>query len=75
MPSRVILIIGAVIIVLMLLFPPFHEEFKGVVVNLGYHFILDRPADSLGRVDAVTLLIQFVGVGLVTMLLWLAFKK
>ena len=75
--EKTVLILGAAVIVLMIVFPPFYIEIRGRTNNLGYSFILDPPSFGgwSGRIDALVLVAQFVGVGVVTALLWLAVRK
>lgn len=68
-----ILFVSAITIVLMLFFPPFHYQFpNGAVLNLGYGFLLSPPRlvdGAPGTVNAVMLVVQWMGVLLVAGLL------
>ncbi len=73
--QRCALIASAVIIALMLLFPPFHwpRGLGGPVDNRGYGFLFDVP-DGGPTVNIGTLLVQWLGVILVAGILWFAFQ-
>ena len=82
MSSIGILVAAAVVIVLMLLFPPFHADLGKFDVNLGYSFVLyppsppgDRMNSLVAKIDALVLAVQFLGVTLATLFLWLAFRN
>lgn len=66
--EKTVLILGAAVIVLMIVVPPFYIEIRGLTDNLGYSFILDPPSFGSwsGRIDALVLVAQCVGVGVVT---------
>jgi len=73
--QKLILYIGATLILVMLLLPPyvFNE------LNLGYGFLFEpkKFQDSelrVGTVNELTLLMQFIAVSLITGMLWLANK-
>jgi hypothetical protein len=73
--QRWVLFVCAAVIVLMLLFPPFHRhsELSGTVKNMGYAFLFDVPEDR-PTVNVGTLLVQWVGVILVGGILWFALR-
>ena len=78
--QRHILVATASVICLMILFPPFHVNVKGVTENLGYRFILTPPRGEIyaglhGSIDVLTLLIQILGVTIAGSLLSFAFKN
>ncbi len=78
MSSKKILVAAAVVIVLMLLFPPFHADLgANGNSNLGYNFVLYPPkfGRATGTIDALLLTVQCLGITLVTLLLWLAFRN
>lgn len=59
--QRKVLIYVAVILVITLLYPPFHKKLsEGRVIGAGYSFLFDPP--YLATVDAVTLITQWIGV-------------
>lgn len=74
--QRFVLYLGAAIIVLMLLVPPFHFQADGSVLNLGYSFLLDPPqlGGARGTVNEGLLFVQWMAVLLVTALLVVALK-
>jgi hypothetical protein len=64
--QKVIVYIVIGIIIIMLLFPPFYlnaglGEGKFIIRSDGYHFIIFADCDNC-RVDAVMLLVQWLGV-------------
>ncbi len=67
-----VLLVAACVVVLMLLFPPFHfTTAYGVEFNLGYSFLLSPPLNGNyqpGSVNIGMLLTQWVGVCAVTAL-------
>jgi hypothetical protein len=76
--QRVVLIIGAAVIIAMMLFPPFHTEVvdrgQTVVMNLGYSAIWSPPAFALrpqvlGEINVPLLSIQITAVVVVTALI------
>lgn len=79
--QRYVLYACAAVIVLMLLFPPFHTVFpRGQSFSRGYGFLLSGPAANAdfvgnsGTVDVGTLLVQWLGVILAGAILWFAFR-
>lgn len=69
--QKIALGVGAAVVALMLLFPPFQLQYRGTVINLGYGLIFKPPAyersDSiLGSVNTGTLLVQWIGVIVLT---------
>ena len=78
--QRYTLFCSAIIILLMLLFPPFAVISSERYVNLGYGFIFGihrfRQIDPVyANVNVGTLLIQFVGIVLITVILCFAYKE
>jgi hypothetical protein len=73
--QRWVLFVGAAVILLMLLFPPFHwpRGPGGPVENMGYAFLFDVP-EGRPTVNVGTLLVQWVGVILVGGILWFALR-
>jgi hypothetical protein len=65
---QIVIGLGASIVLLMLLFPPFHLEMKGITLNRGYSFIFDPPMDGTipASVNIRLLMVQWVGIVLVT---------
>jgi uncharacterized ion transporter superfamily protein YfcC len=73
--QRKILLICVFAIIVMLLFPPFHLQYRdGAVFNKGYNFLFSPP-DPRATVNVSTLLIQFLAVALIGGILFLAFKE
>ena len=68
---------AAAIICVMLLFPPYQIKGYGAsshaIVQTGYAFLFDLPERA--HVDAISLLVQWVGVCLVTALGLFAFNS
>jgi uncharacterized RDD family membrane protein YckC len=70
--QRIAIAVGAVIILLMLIFPPFHVEIYAnatkVTLNKGYAFLFDPPKHGIitTSVDVALLLAQWVGTLLLT---------
>lgn len=63
-----------ILIVLTLLFPPFTRVFpNGVARHIGYRFITNPPV--YGTINAILLLIQWIGILLVSGLAFFIFKK
>ncbi len=78
--QRVILFGTTVILVLMLLFPPFCA-FRGLkgIENTGYHFIFTPPQfdydDMTSRIDSAVLFTQYLFITTIGGILYIAFKK
>ncbi|HEX3838551.1 MAG TPA: hypothetical protein VHW25_16430 [Steroidobacteraceae bacterium] len=72
---RLVLVVAATVAALMLLFPPFHVVVQAGSGNFGYAWLFTPPR-SMGRVvatvDVFTLLLEYVGLLVVTALLYLA---
>ena len=81
--GQLILIIDAVLILLLFLFPPFFVTLSnGATTSLGYHLIFDPPkyehitiqplssAELIGRIDVVVLLAEWICVAAISFLLW-----
>jgi hypothetical protein len=73
--QRWVLFVGAAVILLMLLFPPFHwpRGLGGPVENMGYAFLFDVP-QSRPTVNTGMLLVQWIGVMLICGILWYALR-
>ncbi|MBT9137222.1 MAG: hypothetical protein DDT34_02310 [Firmicutes bacterium] len=69
--------VGASVILLMLIFPPFHVQFRGTTFNMGYAFILDPPKRGhiSASVNVGMLLVQWVGTLLLTALAFFTLKS
>jgi len=74
-----VLIIGAIITVIMLLFPPFQFQGEsGVVLNKGYHLIFSPPQINrvaYGTVNVGTLAIQLVVIWVICGGIYFLWKK
>ena len=67
--QKVVILIGIILIVVMGLFPPWVYKIQGMVMKQEYRFILD-PLES-GNVDSIRLLVQWLGVCMVSIgLVW-----
>lgn len=74
--QKVVLFATAGVLILMILFPPFHVVFKGNDIGLGYHFFVDPPERyRFAKIDAVMLLVQCVAVAVIGLICWLAFGR
>ena len=74
--QKAVLFATAGILLVMLLFPPFHVVLKGTEARLGYKFIFSPPAQhQYEKVDAVMLLVQCLVVVVIGMICWLALGK
>lgn len=76
--QRYILIVTAITIGLMTLFPPYTVYYRGQLISSGYAFIFGLPNDGLDvapRVDVSLLSIQIIAVLLVCFLLFHSLKK
>jgi hypothetical protein len=71
--QRSVLFASAAVIMLMLLFPPFHYSIPGRAINVGYGCLFDPPGDR-PTVNAGMLLVQWVAVILVGGILWFALR-
>lgn len=78
--QRYVLYVCATVVVLMLLFPPFHTVYPARSYSRGYAFLLSGPGysynfgENSATVDVSTLLVQWLGVILVGAILWFAFR-
>jgi hypothetical protein len=68
--QKIAVTVGAMVVLLMLVFPPFHVQFRGTTFNMGYGFILDPPKRGYitASVNAEMLLVQWVGTLVLTVL-------
>ena len=81
--ERIILFITGTILVLILLFPPFHIVYKGIEINTDYTFILRPPIPPITDLDAkftsninvVLLLVQYLFTVTIGGIFWFVFKK
>ncbi|MFI5218954.1 MAG: hypothetical protein ACHQNT_05640 [Bacteroidia bacterium] len=76
--QKIVLIITAIILVIMLLFPPFIIEINNSKFNLGYNFIFSPPSFGGvmdGFVDSGTLLLQLLVVIFTGISFYFIFKK
>ncbi len=66
--QRLVVVAGAVVVLLMLVFPPFYVQVRGTTSNMGYGFIFDPPESGIltASVNAGVLLVQWVGVLMLT---------
>jgi hypothetical protein len=69
--------VGAGVVLIMLLFPPFHLWSEAITVNMGYAFILDPPKRNswTASVNVGMLLVQWVGTLLLTALAFFVLKS
>lgn len=72
--QKKVIIATASLIVLMFLFPPFHQYYNGTEINLGYSFLFNPPRGNVGSVNIIQLLIQWLGVGVVGGLIYFLLK-
>jgi multisubunit Na+/H+ antiporter MnhB subunit len=71
--QRAILIVGAAIILVMLLFPPWSRFGIANDYSVGYYFVSGPGGGS--HVNTSLLLLQIFGVGLATALIFIAAKS
>jgi ribosomal protein L40E len=71
--QRWVLFVGAAVILLMLLFPPFHFRTSDFVQNRGYGCLFD-PSEENSTVNTGLLLVQWIGVLLICVILWFALR-
>lgn len=72
--QRKVLYWAVAVIVVMLLFPPFVEHYRGGIVrNCGYEFLFTPPNSSC-TVDTGMLFVQWVATAIVGALLWFALR-
>jgi len=66
--QQIAVAVGASVILLMLLFPPFHIQIRGTTFNMGYAFILDPPKRGyvVASVNVGMLLVQWACTLLLT---------
>ena len=64
--QKQVLILCAVVLLSMMLFPPFQAQVQGTVFNLGYHYLAEPPRRGSipASVNVQMLLVQWVGVAL-----------
>jgi hypothetical protein len=72
--------VGAGVVLIMLLFPPFHLQIEATTFNMGYSFILDPPKHEglphiTPTVNVGMLLVQWVGTLLLTALAFFVLKS
>ena len=62
--QKLVLVLAAGVVLVMLLFPPFHVQIRGVTFNMGYAFILDPPKRGSvpASVNTGMLLVQWIAV-------------
>jgi hypothetical protein len=72
---KIIIVMGASVIILMLMFPPFHVVFApGIEINMGYAFILNPPkfwGQVQSAVDMSRLKVQVGGTTLLFAVVYL----
>ncbi len=81
--ERIILFVTATILVLILLFPPFHTVYKGIDINSGYTFILSPPIPPItdleikfaSNINIALLFVQYLFTVTIGGILWFVFKK
>lgn len=64
--QKQVLILCAVILLAMLLFPPFQVQVQGTMFNMGYHYLAEPPRRGSipASVNTQMLLVQWVGVAI-----------
>lgn len=75
--QQVAIAVGASVILLMLIFPPFHVQIRDTTFNMGYAFIFDPPKRGYitASVNVGMLLVQWVGTLLLTGLAFFMLKS
>lgn len=77
-PQRAVLFVTAAVLLLMLLFPPFHFEYgTRATFNMGYSFIFSPPmlGTKASTINVATLLAQCAVVLAAGALCWFALRK
>jgi hypothetical protein len=75
--QRIAIAVGASVVLLMLIVPPFHVQIRDTTFNMGYAFILDPPKRGYitASVNVGMLLVQWVGTLLLTALAFFMLKS
>jgi len=75
--QQVAVAIGAAVVLLMLIFPPFHVQIRDTTFNMGYGFIFDPPKHGYitASVNVGMLLVQWMGALLLTGLAFFLLKS
>jgi len=75
--QKIVLAAGATLVLLMLIFPPFHVQFRGTTFNMGYAFVLDPPEHGYitASVNVGMLAVQWLAVLLITALAFFMLKS
>ena len=71
--QRIILLSGAMIQIIMLLFPPFIAHMESYNLNMGYSFIFEASPES--TVNVPLLALQATVVAFITGVLYFAYQK
>lgn len=75
--QKIAIAVGASVVLLMLIVPPFHVQVRNTTFNMGYTFILDPPKRGYitASVNIGMLLVQWVGTLLLTALAFFMLKS
>jgi len=73
--QKIVMVVVAIVLLGMLLFPPFQIVAQRGTVNHGFGFILSPPNKGYATVNIAQLLTQMVVVGIVGGLAWSLLKK
>lgn len=72
--QKIVAIIYIVVLVGLLLFPPFRITYDGQAIFKGFKFIFSRPEAYTG-IDSFQLLVQFIFVTAIFGVGWFLFKE
>jgi len=72
--QRIVAIAGAILLIIMFLYPPFHFVTETATLNGGYSFIFNPPRDGMATVNIVQLTLQMSVAGVVGGIAWYLFK-
>ena len=72
--QRIVAVAVAILLMGMLLYPPFHLVVDRGTFNRGYNFIFDPP-EGTATINIVQVLLQMIVVGVVGGIAWYLFKE
>lgn len=75
--QQIAVAVGATVILLMLIFPPFYVQIEGITFDMGYGFIFDPPEYGFitASVNVGMLLAQWTGTLILTGLAFFLLKS
>lgn len=72
--QRIVAMAGAILLVIMFLYPPFHFVTDNATFNQGYSFLFDPPRNGTATVNIAQLILQMSVAGVVGGIAWYLFK-